>query len=456
MSRFNGVNPLVRQAFVHERAKNANQYRPVIIDTFFGYFLGQPWKSGQSSLTTTLSASASKGATGCSLTSVTGLVSGTLIIINETDTYVVNTIVGNDITTYPLMRSAYSSGTTARTVWYNEYHPGNGLSAYGYTGLGKFIANAKRIEYEQPSYNILTNPGFEDVYTDANGETNCPVGWESLIPASLVFGSNPYSSSSIQPHATGGAKGSAIIATAAGAGLKSDDYLLTPGYYVFRGDFKYTSGKAGDVTIGLYKSSDDSAVWEDTFTSNDIPIDGALKRIAFKFHVPTRGNCYLKIVQAGVNNVTLFYDTFAFYRAYEQDETDAFIFENVGNEQIAWLGDSWINDGFIMSTWETQLQSRYLHDFNYINAGIGGDTTDDLVARFQNDVISRRPYMCVVHVGVNDGVNGIATNTFLANYDTIIETLQENMIIPVILTVPPLYSFNQTAYDWNDDLKERY
>ncbi len=77
-----------------------------------------------------------------------------------------------------------------------------------------------------------------------------------------------------------------------------------------------------------------------------------------------------------------------------------------------------------------------------INAGVGGDSTNNAIARFENDVLEKDPDVALVCFGMNDqaqktatGTPNVPLNTYIANLTTIITGLQESGA-DVILIAP--------------------
>lgn len=74
-----------------------------------------------------------------------------------------------------------------------------------------------------------------------------------------------------------------------------------------------------------------------------------------------------------------------------------------------------------------------------INAGIGGNTTIDLLQRIDNDVIKKHPDIVLIMVGTNDMLNSkkmITYNDYKINLKKIVKKLKEEDI-NVILCSPP-------------------
>ena len=83
--------------------------------------------------------------------------------------------------------------------------------------------------------------------------------------------------------------------------------------------------------------------------------------------------------------------------------------------------DPEINDGRVVFIGNsiTQGWSQYMPEMfdnqNYINRGIGGQTTPQMLLRFRQDVIAHRPKVVVILAGTND----IAGNTPLKDLETV-------------------------------------
>ena len=78
-------------------------------------------------------------------------------------------------------------------------------------------------------------------------------------------------------------------------------------------------------------------------------------------------------------------------------------------------------------------------DKTIINAGIGGNTTLDLLNRINEDVINNNPDMVIVMVGTNDMLNSkkmITYNNYEQNLEKIIKTFKQKKI-KVVLCTPP-------------------
>jgi len=71
------------------------------------------------------------------------------------------------------------------------------------------------------------------------------------------------------------------------------------------------------------------------------------------------------------------------------------------------FGDSVVHAAYIKESWvellEGYLQEKYREDFvDVFNLGINGNTTDDVLARLENESLVRNPTSFIFEVGVND------------------------------------------------------
>jgi lysophospholipase L1-like esterase len=83
------------------------------------------------------------------------------------------------------------------------------------------------------------------------------------------------------------------------------------------------------------------------------------------------------------------------------------------NNRIVFMGNS-ITEGWI------QMHSEFFKDRDYINRGIGGQTTPQMLLRFRQDVVDLNPKAVVILAGTND----IAGNTGYTSLETIIGNIK--------------------------------
>jgi len=110
---------------------------------------------------------------------------------------------------------------------------------------------------------------------------------------------------------------------------------------------------------------------------------------------------------------------------------------------VVFMGDS-ITEGW----------SNYFPDFftnnNYVNRGISGQTTSQMLLRYRQDVIDLKPKAVIILAGIND----IAHNTKYYSIDVIagnifsmVELAKANGILPIISSVLP-----SDKFAWNPEI----
>jgi len=110
-----------------------------------------------------------------------------------------------------------------------------------------------------------------------------------------------------------------------------------------------------------------------------------------------------------------------------------------GEKRVAFLGDS------ITDYWKL---ADYFPGKPYINRGIDGQTTPQMIVRFRQDVIDLHPKVLVVLAGTNDiaGVTGPARNVDIqANYASMAELARVHQIRVVFASVLPAHNYTQEA-----------
>jgi lysophospholipase L1-like esterase len=84
----------------------------------------------------------------------------------------------------------------------------------------------------------------------------------------------------------------------------------------------------------------------------------------------------------------------------------------------------------------------------YVNRGIGGQTTSQLLVRFRNDVIALAPKVVVILAGTNDiaGNTGpIAPEDIQGNFATMVELARAHGIRVVLSSVIPVHNYTQAS-----------
>ncbi|MFV5702025.1 SGNH/GDSL hydrolase family protein [Flavobacterium sp. XS2P12] len=109
-----------------------------------------------------------------------------------------------------------------------------------------------------------------------------------------------------------------------------------------------------------------------------------------------------------------------------------------GQKRIVFMGDS------ITEFWST-VNSEYFSGKPYVNRGISGQTTPQMLVRFRADVIALKPAAVVILAGINDiaGNTGPATLEMIANnIFSMAELAKANQIKVILCSVLPAYDFS--------------
>jgi len=108
-----------------------------------------------------------------------------------------------------------------------------------------------------------------------------------------------------------------------------------------------------------------------------------------------------------------------------------------GEKRIVLMGDS------ITEFW-SQLQPEFFTNTSYINRGISGQTTPQMLIRFRHDVLNLHPDVVVILAGVNDiaGNTGPTTNdAIFGNIISMVELAKANAIKVILCSVLPANNF---------------
>jgi lysophospholipase L1-like esterase len=112
-----------------------------------------------------------------------------------------------------------------------------------------------------------------------------------------------------------------------------------------------------------------------------------------------------------------------------------------GENRVVFFGDS------ITDIWKLE---EYFPGKPYLNRGIGGQTTPQMLVRFRQDVIDLQPKLVVILAGTND----IAGNTgpmrledIEANYASLAELARANHIAVIFSSVLPVHNYTEKSKD---------
>lgn len=125
------------------------------------------------------------------------------------------------------------------------------------------------------------------------------------------------------------------------------------------------------------------------------------------------------------------------YLAKYRDENSKLPVPKTDENRIVFLGDS------ITEFWNT-LYPEYFKEKKYINRGISGQTTPQMLVRFRADVINLKPKIVVILGGGNDiAGNTGASNTemIMNNLISMVELAKANEIKVILCSILPANYF---------------
>ena len=138
------------------------------------------------------------------------------------------------------------------------------------------------------------------------------------------------------------------------------------------------------------------------------------------------------------SRVSIYTDDFGQLARYR--EADAAVASRAGGEsRVIFLGDS------ITDYWKLP---DYFPGKPYINRGIDGQSTPEMLVRFRQDVIDLHPNVVVVLAGTNDiaGVTGPTRNEDIeANYASMAELARAHGIRVVFASILPVHNYTHDA-----------
>ena len=124
-----------------------------------------------------------------------------------------------------------------------------------------------------------------------------------------------------------------------------------------------------------------------------------------------------------------------------------FTFAQKNNQKIIFIGNS------ITEMW-TKKSFFFKSNTNFINKGISGQTTSEILNRFQNDVINKKPNTVIILAGINDIAenNGpIKIKNIAKNIFKMVELAKKEKINTIICSVLPA---NKIL--WNKSIKPTF
>jgi lysophospholipase L1-like esterase len=139
--------------------------------------------------------------------------------------------------------------------------------------------------------------------------------------------------------------------------------------------------------------------------------------------------------------IAVFTDDYGQLARY-RDANAALVPPAAGETRVVFFGDS------ITDIWHLD---QYFPGKPYINRGIGGQTTSQMLVRFRQDVIDLHPKVVVMLAGTNDiaGNTGPMRNEDIeANYASMAELARANGIRIVYSSVLPVHNYTEKSKDF--------
>jgi lysophospholipase L1-like esterase len=152
--------------------------------------------------------------------------------------------------------------------------------------------------------------------------------------------------------------------------------------------------------------------------------------------IPSTGFAGLDEYRA--SRISIYTDDFGQLARYREADT-ALAPPAAGESRVVFLGDS------ITDYWKLP---DYFPGKPYINRGIDGQTTPEMLVRFRQDVIGLHPKVLVVLAGTNDvaGVTGRTSNENIeANYASMAELARAHRIRTVFASILPVHNYTADA-----------
>jgi len=110
---------------------------------------------------------------------------------------------------------------------------------------------------------------------------------------------------------------------------------------------------------------------------------------------------------------------------------------SLNEQRILFYGDS------ITEQW-AEIVPEYFSENLYINRGIGGQTTPQMLIRFRQDVIKLKPAVVIILAGTNDIAGNTGPSTLemiLDNIISMVEMALANNIKVILASVLPVYEY---------------
>lgn len=135
----------------------------------------------------------------------------------------------------------------------------------------------------------------------------------------------------------------------------------------------------------------------------------------------------------------------AWIKRYEADNEQLGL-PKAGEKRVIFIGNS-ITEGWI------NTDPQYFKQHGYIDRGIGGQTTPQILVRFREDVINLKPAVVIILAGINDIAENTGPsklNNVFGNIVSMAELSNANHIKVILCSVLPA-----AAFPWHPGLDPR-
>lgn len=417
---------------------------PVQIDQFIDAMSGRGMLTAETnnvSTTTSVIGSALAGTSSITLATTTNLLVGGSLVIRHTNgeywPYFIYVKTGNTLAVLPALRFNVDSSCEAERLWYNRAHPGKFYMRY----LAQRVARGTEAECAMVQ-------GRRAAFVDYGQGTTVALG--GLTAGGTGVTVNYYPANPLGPSGN----------------------TDTPVRFTFEttGYLDMTAGSTGYAQTGLFTLQAYCRVQAILTMASDTAVTVAVldqsDRVLSTMVVAGSGGAANAVMQHKRVRMCFFTGAatsvrFRFSRGagvavgmalasidcFEQPIDHGRIVSK-RNAVIVGLGDSWIA-GDVVNTPEresimTQLALE-LPQATIINAGIGGNKVDQMLARFNADVAVHRPDYVIVNTGTNEAYNPYASTFvptavghFIALYLQLIARILSIGARPILLGVPAL------------------
>jgi len=154
--------------------------------------------------------------------------------------------------------------------------------------------------------------------------------------------------------------------------------------------------------------------------------------------IPSTG--FAGLDQYRASRIAMFTDDYGQLARYR--DADASLGAPAGENRVVFFGDS------ITDIWKLE---DYFAGKPYVNRGIGGQTTPQMLVRFRQDVINLQPKVVIILAGTNDiaGNTGPMRNEDIeGNLASMVELARAHGIHVVLCSIMPVHNYTERAKDF--------